>query len=196
MKKITAGMWIENPVMGQRSMLIKLPAETGGRYFEMEYVCQPFTGRNAIPLHYHPTYTERFNIIIGKARYQLGMEQGSAVPGDEIVFPPAIQHLHPWSDSNEELHVRLISEADPPDLAGLTANINTGITLFGLARDGKVGKEGLPGLLQQAVSGRSTLPGACPAGLSVGSARILLGSLAMLGKIAGYRVTYPEYGEI
>ena len=196
MKKITAGMWIENPVMGQRSMLIKLPAETGGRYFEMEYVCQPFTGKNAIPLHYHPTYTERFTIISGKARYQLGMEQGSAAPGDEIVFPPKIQHLHPWSDSDEELHVRLISEADPPDLAGLTANINTGITLFGLARDGKVGKDGLPGLLMQAVSGRSTLPGACPAGLTVGSARILLGSLALLGKMAGYRVTYPEYGEI
>jgi quercetin dioxygenase-like cupin family protein len=196
MKKITAGMWIENPVMGQRSMLIKLPAETGGRYFEMEYVCQPFTGKNAIPLHYHPTYTERFTIISGKARYQLGIEQGSAAPGDEIVFPPKIQHLHPWSDSDEELHVRLISEADPPDLAGLTANINTGITLFGLARDGKVGKDGLPGLLQQAVSGRSTLPGACPAGLTVGSARILLGSLALLGKMAGYRVTYPEYGEI
>jgi len=196
MKKITAGMWIENPVMGQRSMPIKLPAETGGRYFEMEYVCQPFTGKNAIPLHYHPTYTERFTIISGKARYQLGIEQGSAAPGDEIVFPPKIQHLHPWSDSDEELHVRLISEADPPDLAGLTANINTGITLFGLARDGKVGKDGLPGLLQQAVSGRSTLPGACPAGLTVGSARILLGSLALLGKMAGYRVTYPEYGEI
>jgi hypothetical protein len=29
MKKITAGTWIENPVMGQRSLLIKLPSETG-----------------------------------------------------------------------------------------------------------------------------------------------------------------------
>ena len=196
MKKVSAGIWIENPVMGQRSLLIKLPAETGGRYFEMEYICKPFTGKNAIPLHYHPTYTERFEIISGKARYQLGKEEGTAVPGDQLVFPPVIPHLHPWSDSNEELRVRLISEANPPDMAGLNANINTGITLFGLARDGKVGKDGLPNLLQQAVSGRSTLPGACPAGVSVGTARILLGFLAMIGKIAGYRVTYPEYGEI
>jgi quercetin dioxygenase-like cupin family protein len=196
MKKITTGMWIENPVMGQRSMLMKLPAETGGRYFEMEYVCKPFTGKAAIPLHYHPTYTEKFNIVSGKARYQVGTEERTAGPGQEIIFPPGIQHLHPWSNSNEELHVRLISEANPPDLAGLNANINTGITLFGLAQAGKVGKDGLPGLLQQAVSGRATLPGACPAGLSIGSARIILGFLATLGQIAGYRVTYPEYGEI
>jgi quercetin dioxygenase-like cupin family protein len=189
-------MWIDNPAMGQRSMLVKLPSETGGRYFEMEYVCRPFTGKNAIPLHYHPTYTERFTILRGKARYVLGTEEGTAGPGDELVFPPLIPHLHPWSDSNEELRVRLVSEANPPDLAGLNANINTGITLFGLARDGKVGKDGLPGLLQQAVSGRSTLPGACPAGISIGIARILLGFLAAVGYIAGYRVTYPQYGEV
>ena len=45
----------------------------------------------------------------------------------------------------------MFSEADPLDLAGLNANINTGITNFGLARDGKVDKNGLPGILQQAV---------------------------------------------
>ncbi len=196
MKKITAGTWIENPVTHQRSLLIKLPSETGGQYFEMEYVCEPFTGKNAIPLHYHPTYTERFEIINGKARYLLGKEEGTAGPGELIIFPPVIPHLHPWSDSNEELRVRLISEAVPPDLKGLNANINTGVTLCGLARDGKVDQHGLPNLLQQAVLGQSTLPGACPGGISIGAARIILGSLALLGKIAGCRVTYPEYGEV
>jgi mannose-6-phosphate isomerase-like protein (cupin superfamily) len=196
MKKITTGMWIENPIMGQQSMLMKLPAETGGRYFETEYVCKPFTGRSAIPLHYHPTYTEHFQILSGKARYILGKTELSASLGDELIFPPKINHIHPWSDSNQELRVHLISEANPPDMAGLNANINTAVTLFGLARNGKVGKDGLPNILQQAVSGRSILPGACPAGLSIGSARIILGFLAMIGYLAGYRVSYPEYGKV
>jgi quercetin dioxygenase-like cupin family protein len=196
MKKIAAGTWIENPIMGQRSLLVKLPTETEGRYFEMEYVCKPFTGKNAIPLHYHPTYIERFEIISGDARYFLGKEYGVAKVGDSLVFPPAVQHIHPWSDSADELRVRMVSEANPPDIKGLNANLNTGITLFGLARDGKVDKNGFPNLLQQAVSGRSILPGACPAGMSVGIARIFLGFLAALGRIAGYRVSYPEYGEV
>ena len=195
-KKITAGTWIDNPVMGQRSLLVKLPAETGGRYFEMEYVCQPFTGRNAIPPHYHPTYTERFEILSGRARYRLAKLEKTADPGEQLLFPPRIEHIHPWSDSEEELHVRMFSEADPPDLAGLNANLNTGITLYGLARDGKVNKEGLPSFWQQAVLGRSILPGACPAGLSIGTARVLLGFFAIIGSLAGYRVSYPQYGEV
>ena len=196
LKKITAGTWIENPVVGQRVLLTKLPSETGGRYFEMEYECRPFTGKGVLPLHYHPTCTERFNILTGKARYLLGKKEYTAGPGEQVIFPPMIQHLHPWRDSNEELRVRLVSEADPPDMAGLNAALNTGITLFGMARGGKVNKEGLPNPLQLIVSGNYTLPGACPPGLSVSAARAILAPLAMVGHLAGYRVTYPEYGEV
>ncbi|MGE5376310.1 MAG: hypothetical protein ACM3XO_14725, partial [Bacteroidota bacterium] len=58
-----------------------------------------------------------------------------------------------WRDSNEGLRVHIFREADPPDLAGLNANLNIGITSFGLAQDGKVARNGLPNLLQQAVCG-------------------------------------------
>jgi len=196
MTKIASGTWIENPVAGQRVLLVKLPAETGGHYFEMEYICQPFTGKYAIPAHYHPACTERFEILRGKARYWLAKVEKTAGVGETILFPPGIEHIHPWSDSNEELHVRMFSEADPPDLAGLNANINTGITNFGLARDGKVDKNGLPNLLQQAVCGIKNIPGAVPAGMSPGTARIVIGFLALLGHAFGYHATYPEYGEV
>lgn len=196
MKKIPAGTWIENPLMGQRMLLLKLPRDTGGHYFEMEYTCRPFTGKGSLPLHYHPTYTERFDILAGKARYRLGKVEYSAEPGVHIIFPPLIEHLHPWSDGNEELRVRLVSEANPPDMGGLNANINAGITIFGLARAGKVEKNGLPNPLQQAVCAIKTIPGACPAGLSVGTARLIIGFLALLGHAFGYRASYPEYGEV
>ena len=90
----------------------------------------------------------------------------------------------------------MISEADPPDLASLNANINTGITNFGLAWDGKVNKNALPNLLQQAVCGIKNIPGAVPAGMSPGSARIVIGFLALCGHALGYHATYPEYGEV
>lgn len=195
-KKITAGQWVENPVMGQRSLLVKLPAETGGRYFKIEYICKPFAGKGAIPPHYHPTYVERFEILSGRARYRVGKDEHTANAGETVVLPPRIVHVHPWSDSNEELHVRMFSEADPPDLRGLNANLNAAITLYGLARDGKVNKDGVASFWQQAVSGYSILPGACLAGLSVPLARLLLGTLAMIGRAAGYRSSYPEYGEV
>ena len=194
--KITSGTWIENPVAGQRALLVKLPAETGGHYFEMEYICQPFAGKYAIPPHYHPACTERFEIISGKARYRLGKVEKTAEPGETILFPPRIEHIHPWSDNSEELHVRMVSEADPPDLASLNANINTGITNFGLARDGKVDKHGLPNILQQAVCGIKNIPGAVPAGMSPGMARVVIGVLALLGQALGYHATYPKYGEV
>lgn len=196
MKKITSGTWIENPVAGQRALLVKLPAETGGRYFEMEYICQPFTGKYAIPPHYHPAVSERFEILSGKARYMLEKVERTANAGETVLFPPGIEHIHPWSDSNEELHVRMFSEADPPDLNSLNANINTGITNFGLARDGKVDKNGLPNIFQQAVCGIKNIPGAVPAGMSPESAKLIIGLLAFVGRAIGYRATYPQYGEV
>ena len=196
MKKISAGTWIENPVAGQRALFVKLPAETGGHYFEMEYICQPFTGKYAIPAHYHPACTERFEILSGKARYMLAKEEKSGAAGETVLFPPGIVHIHPWSDSNEELYVRMVSEANPPDRIGLNANINTGITNFGLARDGKVDKNGLPGILQQAVCGIKNIPGAVPAGMSPGTAKVVIGLLALVGSALGYRATYPQYGEV
>ena len=126
----------------------------------------------------------------------LAKAEKTAGQGETILFPPGIEHIHPWSDSDEELHVCMLSEADPPDLNSLNANINTGITNFGLARDGKVDKNGLPNLWQQAVCGIKNIPGAVPAGMSPQSARVVIGLLALVGRAMGYRATYPQYGEV
>jgi mannose-6-phosphate isomerase-like protein (cupin superfamily) len=196
MKTLTVDSWVENPMAGQRTRLIRLPAESGGSSYEIEYFNKPFTGKIGQPVHFHLFYTERFEILSGKARYQLGKRELVAEAGTTVVLPPRIPHLHPWSDSAEELHVRQIVDSDPPDLAGLNACLNTGITFCGLARDGKVGENGLPGLLQAAVSARSTQPGTWSAELPLGVQRVLIGGLAVIGWLAGCRATYPDYGEV
>jgi len=173
-----------------------LAAETGGRYFEMEYICQPFTGKYPIPAHYHPACTERFEILGGRARYMLVKVEKAAKPRETLLFPLGIEHIHRWSDSNEELRTHMFSEADPPDPAGLNSSINTGITNFGLAQDGKVDRNHIPNLLQQAVSGIQNIPGAVPARMSPNTARLLIWLLACIGRAARNRATYPVYGEV
>jgi mannose-6-phosphate isomerase-like protein (cupin superfamily) len=187
-------IWFENPLVGQRSRIITLPAEMDGRGFVVEYINKPFGGQNAVPAHVHSAYTETFQILEGRARYRLGSDTKTAVAGDRVVMPPNVPHVHPWSDSAEELHVRQTGAADPPDLAGLNATIQAAITIQGLAKAGRVNAKGLPNLFQLAVLVETTMPGTYLAGPPIALQRLLFGTLGRVGRLAGYRTAYPEFG--
>jgi mannose-6-phosphate isomerase-like protein (cupin superfamily) len=187
-------VWLENPLQGHRVRFLTLPAETGGRGFTLEYVYRPFTGESAVPAHIHTAATERFEILSGEARYRVGRDERSARQGDTLVLPAGVPHVHPWSVSGEELHVRQTTVVDPPDQAGLVASLQALVTLFGLAAAGKVNGKGLPNLLQLAVLIRSTMPATYIAGIPIAVQRMLFGGLARVGHAAGYRTAYGEYG--
>ena len=140
MTQALAETWFDNVPMGQRTRFITLPFETAGRAFVREYITRPHMGKYAIPEHFHPTWTETFDILRGRARYRLGREEREAGPGEQVVLPPRVSHLHPWSASDEELHVRHIAVADPPDLRGLTASLQAILTIFALAGQGRVNR--------------------------------------------------------
>ena len=59
--------------------------------------------------------------------------------------------------------------------------------MFGLARDGKTDKNSMPGLLQLAVVAAS--PGGSGNPLEAG----VIGLLALVGRLAGYRERYERY---
>lgn len=186
--------WFENPRQGQRVRFLTLPAETGGRGFILEYIYRPFSGETAVPAHIHTAATETFEILSGQARYRVGSEEGNAQQGGRIVMPAGVPHVHPWSVSAEELHVRQTTEVDPPDSAGLLASLQALVTLFGLATAGKVNQKGLPNLLQLAVLIRSTMPATYIAGIPIAVQRAVFGGLARLGHARGYRTAYRQYG--
>jgi len=188
--------WFENAPMGQRTRLVTLPYETDGRSFVREYITRPHMGKYAIPAHFHPTWTETFEILRGRARYRLGGEEQEAGPGEQVVLPPRIRHLHPWSAGDEELHVRHIAVADPPDVRGLTASLQAILTIFALAGQGRVNRRGAPPLLQLAVLARATMPATYLPGLPPSAQQVLIGMLAALGHLAGYRVTYPGFPRV
>ena len=187
-------IWFENPRQGQRVRFLTLPAETGGRGFTLEYVYRPFTGESAVPAHIHTAAVETFEILSGEARYRVGRLEESARKGDRLILPAGVSHVHPWSVSSEELHVRQTTEVNPPDSAGLVASLQALVTLFGLAGAGKVNRKGLPNLLQLAVLIRSTMPATYIAGIPIAVQRLLFGGLARIGEAVGYRTAYSEYG--
>jgi mannose-6-phosphate isomerase-like protein (cupin superfamily) len=187
-------VWFENPKQGQRVRFLTLPAETGGRGFTLEYVYRPFSGETAVPAHIHTAARETFEILSGEARYRVGAKEGRVGRGEKVVLPAGVAHMHPWSVSAEELHVRQTTEVDRPDSAGLVASLQALVTLFGLATAGKVNDKGLPNLLQLAVLIRSTMPATYIAGIPIVVQRTLFGGLARLGAAAGYRTAYPAYG--
>lgn len=189
-----SAVWFENPQDGQRFRLITLPSETGGRGFTLEYTYRPFTGRTAVPAHFHSRARETFEVLRGEARYQVGASVLPLGCRESIVLPEGLAHVHPWSVSAETLHVRQTTRLDRPDEAGLWASLQALVTLFGLAAAGKVNRRGLPNPLQLAVTVRSTMPATYLAGMPPVLQRLLFGGLARLGHAVGYRTAYPEYG--
>jgi quercetin dioxygenase-like cupin family protein len=189
-------IWFENPQAGQRVRIVTLPAETGGRRFVLDWVYQPYTGENGVPPHVHTTYTETFEILKGRARYRLGSETKTAVAGDLVVMPPKVTHVHPWSDSAEELHLRQVADVEVPDRHGMNASIQAAITLQALAKAGRVNAKGLPNLLQLGVLIDTTMPATYLAGPPLSVQRVMFGMLGWMGRAAGYKAAYPEYGVI
>lgn len=188
------GPWFENAAHGQRSRLLILPSETGGAHFSIEYINQPFAGQFAVPAHLHPTATETFEVLAGRARYRVGDREGAAGPGETIVMPANVVHVHPWSDSAESLHVRQAAVLDPPNLHGANASLQGLITICGLASDGKVNTKGLPNPLQLAVIAAAAMPATFVAGPPIWLQRVLLSSVAAVGRAVGYRAAYERYG--
>jgi quercetin dioxygenase-like cupin family protein len=184
---------IENPAIGQRLVLCVSPEETGGRSLVVEYSYKPHAGNKGHLAHVHRQYKERFEILSGTARYQVDGKELIARTGDAFDVAVNSVHLHPWNDSAEELHVRQTTESLKPDLEGLNATLIAAETIAGLAHEGKIGANGQPNLFQGAVILGSLLPQSYTAGVPYGVQRVLIGVLATVGHLLGYRASYPRF---
>lgn len=186
---------IENPVTGQRILFLTSAKENGGTRWEVEWFIKPHQGKFP-PEHFHPIFSERFEILSGMGRYRLDGHEYPAQPGDMVNIPNSSTHLHPWSVSDDELHMRHVIELTQPNLKLLSGAEDFFESLFALARDGKVGKDGLPNLLQFLVLAEAASPLAYPAGIPRGAVDFLVGGLARLGRWLGYSAPYPQHSGV
>ena len=191
-----ADQWFDNPVTGQRTRIVTFPHDNGGRRFALEYVFRPRSGRDALPRHVHPTSTETFEILAGRAAYEVGGRSGAATAGETIVMPANVAHSHPWSDSDEPLHVRHVNDANPADEQTMTAAVQAVVTILGLANAGRVNSRGAPGRFQLIVLANATIPGTYLADIPRPIQRGAFGVLAAIGRAWGLRTGYPAYGVV
>jgi hypothetical protein len=105
--------------------------------------------------------------------------------GDHATVPPGTRHDW-WQVGPETAEV--VVEVNPGD--GFVEMVGT---LFGLARDGKANRRGLPGLLQLAVTANAYRDVMVVTSPAPAVQRPLFLLLAAIGHTTGLKAAYPEY---
>jgi len=141
-----------------------------------------------MPTHLHPYQRETFTIEAGALSYRLdGASARIAGAGDTVIVEPGVRHEW-WNDGPET--VEMLGVMEP---AGRWVDFME--TIYGLTNEGKVNARGIPNLFQIAVIAwefrREWVPTALPTPLRL----TFLPVLAAIGRLLGYRPTYPRYSE-
>jgi quercetin dioxygenase-like cupin family protein len=175
-----AGDVIDNPVTGERIVVLQSTQETAGELFAFELSVKPHGFVSAE--HIHLKQEETFEVTRGTIRFRINGKEADAVVGQRVVVPSGTPHSW-WNESSEEVAATV----------WLRPALKTEVffeTFFGLARDGKTNKRGLPNLFQTAVlvadyqETKVLLPPPVP---------ILLKLLTPLARLLRYRSSYPQY---
>jgi quercetin dioxygenase-like cupin family protein len=177
------GQVFDNPLTGEHTVILTDPFTHPDRTMVGHLTARPGT-RVAGP-HIHPKAVERFHVVRGTVGFHIDGNEHLLGPGESAEVPAGV--LHDWWQVGDQ-EARVVVDVTPGDRAA-----QAGLTMFGLARDGKVNRKGLPSLLQSAVTMHEfrdvVLMGSPPAWVQ----RLLSATLAPLGRMAGLRPWYPQY---
>lgn len=180
-----AGDVLEDPTTGSRLVFLRTAAETDGAILEYELTFVPggFSARS----HLHPLQSERHEVLDGSLGLVVDGAEHRLGAGDAETVPPATRHRI-FATQAQPLRARFLLQPALESEVLLE-------TLFGLARDGKVGRSGNPSPLQLAVIfdefARLGRPPSPPAAVQ----HAILAPLAALGRRRGYRASYPAYSK-
>lgn len=95
---------IVNLSTGERIVFLRTAEETNGELLEMDDFWADAGHRT--PAHIHPEVEERWEVIAGKVRFEVGGIAQMAAPGDMIVAPPGTPHSA-CSVASEPAHLRI-----------------------------------------------------------------------------------------
>jgi quercetin dioxygenase-like cupin family protein len=181
-----AGQVIDNPPMRTRAVFRRTAVETGGEVLELDIFVA--SGATIARPHLHPGQDERLEVIAGRIRGEIRGVKRVAVQGDVVEVPRGAPHF--WeNDGDGEAH--LVVQFRP------ALNTETMFqTVFGLASDGKAGRNGLPRPLQQAVMLEAYPGEMCPAGVPKIVLKLFVAVCAPIGRLLGYRPQYAKYSNV
>jgi quercetin dioxygenase-like cupin family protein len=177
-----AGDELVNTVTGLRTVFRKTAQETSGELLQVDWIGSP--GWTTGPDHVHPRQEERFEVLSGKLGLRVGGVECVHSVGEVIVAPAGAPHVA-WNAGDDEVHV----------LVDFRPALRTEIafeTLAGLARDGKTNRVGAPkNPLRLALILREFEKEIYFVRPPLAVQRVILGALAFIGRLLGYRAEYP-----
>ena len=177
------GKVIESP--DTRLVFLKTAEDTDGELLRFEQFVRP--DHAPVPDHVHGRQEERFRVLCGRMGVRSGGRERTLEAGEEVVVPAGTPHTF-WNASRRGEVLHHVVELRP-------ALKSEGFfeTVFGLRRDSKLVAGRAPNLLMMApvvVEYENWL-----AGPPVALQRLLFTPLALLGRLLGYRASYPKYGD-
>ncbi len=177
-----AGDELLSPISG-RLVFRRTAADTNGDLLEVDVYYKP--GGNPPPVHYHPRQEEHFEVVSGEMLTRVDRVERTCGAGENVVVRAGSHHsMH--NVSSQEAHV--IWQTRPALKTEAFFE-----TIWGLARDGKTNKKGVPNLLRAAVLMREYQDEFRLTRPPFAVQKLLFGLLAPIGGLRGYRGRYPEY---
>ncbi len=134
-----------HPVTGERIVFRKRARDTAGELLEVTLYSAP-TGFVPSP-HLHPNQEERLEISGAPMWVRIGEDEREYQPGEVAIVPPGVAHVV-WNATDQ--HVTALMQFRP----ALTTETMFE-TFFGLAKDGKVGRNDLRDKLHLLVLART-----------------------------------------
>lgn len=173
------------PVTGEWVFGLVLSTESHGEYERGVGIFSP--GNAGPPEHFHPTYDEHFDILVGDFIFKIDGKEQEGSAGEQILVPKGTPHTFRCVGSK---HGVTVVETRP---AARTGQVIT--TLFGLAQEGALTLQGQPKLLQAMVIGSEyaddTVFTHPPPNIAIPVAK----ALGPIGRLLGYRPIYPRFLE-
>ena len=123
-----------NPIINDTATFIKTSAETNGEYSLLEIELYKSDGP---PLHFHKTFSEKFEVIEGTLYLQVGKEKKILNPGESIFVPNGTPHRF-YNLSNDLVKFKITFQ---PGHTGMENFIKI---IYSLAQDGLTDKKGKP----------------------------------------------------
>jgi len=125
---------IYNPIQKDQVIFLKTHADTNGEYTLVEVELADGGG---VGLHYHKTYSEKFDCISGQVEIKLGKTFYTLEPGQSATAKPLVNHLF---RNRSGKPCRFLVELRPAS-RGFEQSLQIG---YGLASDGLCKSNGFP----------------------------------------------------
>jgi quercetin dioxygenase-like cupin family protein len=181
----TKGQIAVNPTNGDAYEFLETAKDTNGQRVTLKATIH--SKGQYVPRHFHVFQDETFEVVSGRLTILLNGETKTLSAGEKITLPKNIPHNH---YNLEDMPLSYIQTVTPAlDFEYLVEN------LVGLAADGK-SKNGKYGLIQELVTLRYLDSKSFLADIPMGLQKILMTTIAPIGRLFGYRAIYKKYSGI